>query len=558
VRINLAIATLLSSVLLSAAQTPTVFKNLSVTGTLALPSASVTASMLASGAAKANLSTMLPGLSASVEGTGTAGLDGGRWFIYDNSFLNNGQPSLRVDRRDTSGTGGTHRVNNSLWATSFTNPINASSQWTLLGEAFNTSNTSGTTYVASNGTVHRNIPTQTSATASASGNGTTATVTFTPGANTLATIPVGHTVLIEGMAPSGYNGRFKVTASSSGSVSFASSTTGAQTVAGTITDITTVASWGMNGNCIESTGETDPAWGCLGAEFDVTLEGSIPTTDAYKNRVGVQIQFNGPASTSGSHAGRALLLGTMPGLTWDTGMEFSGSYGTGIDFTPGTFTGNAITLPASGVIGAVDDITLAVASGGVQHFKNGTVDIWQINGNSLSGDFVPVADIARNIGEPTQRVKSLWAQSLGSSAVPVTNAYMSSVTTGSIGPTSGSLTVAAGSAGNLNLSGGSSGISLQVNGTSYWKVDGSTFALRPLGDGSANIGAAATEVGTIFTQNMQLKAYTVATLPSCASVSAGMIAYVTDASSPTYNATLTGGSSTKTLAMCNGTNWTAH
>lgn len=55
----------------------------------------------------------------------------------------------------------------------------------------------------------------------------------------------------------------------------------------------------------------------------------------------------------------------------------------------------------------------------------------------------------------------------------------------------------------------------------------------------------------------QLPVLTVATLPT-ASANAGCIAYVTDATSPTYNATLVGGGAVKCLAMSNGTNWTAH
>jgi hypothetical protein len=66
------------------------------------------------------------------------------------------------------------------------------------------------------------------ATTAASGTGTVATITFTPA----TTIPVGSILSISGMTPSGYNGTYTVTASSSGSVSFASSTTGSQTVAG--------------------------------------------------------------------------------------------------------------------------------------------------------------------------------------------------------------------------------------------------------------------------------------------------------------------------------------
>jgi hypothetical protein len=65
-------------------------------------------------------------------------------------------------------------------------------------------------------------------TTATSGTGTTATITFTPA----TTIPVGSIVRVSGVTPSGYNGTYTVTASSSGSVSFASSTTGSQTVAG--------------------------------------------------------------------------------------------------------------------------------------------------------------------------------------------------------------------------------------------------------------------------------------------------------------------------------------
>jgi hypothetical protein len=86
-------------------------------------------------------------------------------------------------------------------------------------------------------------------------------------------------------------------------------------------------------------------------------------------------------------------------------------------------------------------------------------------------------------------------------------------------------------------------------------------------DASAGGGALALKggasVGVTANPFVQITgAYTVASgasqLPTCASALAGAIAYVTDASSPSYNATLTGGSSTKTLAMCNGSTWTAH
>jgi hypothetical protein len=52
--------------------------------------------------------------------------------------------------------------------------------------------------------------------------------------------------------------------------------------------------------------------------------------------------------------------------------------------------------------------------------------------------------------------------------------------------------------------------------------------------------------------------YNVGTLPTCSSGTQGAIAYVHDATSPTYNAALTGGGGIAVLAFCNGSTWTAH
>lgn len=56
----------------------------------------------------------------------------------------------------------------------------------------------------------------------------------------------------------------------------------------------------------------------------------------------------------------------------------------------------------------------------------------------------------------------------------------------------------------------------------------------------------------------QLPAFTVAKLPLCSGPTRGMLVVVTDANSPTFGGSLTGGSTTTTLALCNGTSWLAH
>ena len=64
-----------------------------------------------------------------------------------------------------------------------------------------------------------------------SGNGTTATLTY----SSTNTYPVGSPITVAGMTPTGYNGTYVVTASTSTTVSYANTTTGSLTVAGTVT-----------------------------------------------------------------------------------------------------------------------------------------------------------------------------------------------------------------------------------------------------------------------------------------------------------------------------------
>jgi hypothetical protein len=52
--------------------------------------------------------------------------------------------------------------------------------------------------------------------------------------------------------------------------------------------------------------------------------------------------------------------------------------------------------------------------------------------------------------------------------------------------------------------------------------------------------------------------FTVSTLPTCNAPAANTTTFVTDALAPTYLGTLTGGSSTFTPVVCNGTNWVSY
>jgi hypothetical protein len=79
-------------------------------------------------------------------------------------------------------------------------------------------------------------------------------------------------------------------------------------------------------------------------------------------------------------------------------------------------------------------------------------------------------------------------------------------------------------------------------------------------DANVSISLAPKGAGTvqIASGGVQLPATTVGALATCTAALAGTIYYVTDASAPAYNVALTGGGAVKTLAMCNGAAWTAH
>ena len=76
------------------------------------------------------------------------------------------------------------------------------------------------------------------ATTGASGTGATATITFAT--QTYAPFYLGQTITVAGVTPAGYNGSHVVTACTTSSVSFASAATGAQTVPGTVTCVSTI------------------------------------------------------------------------------------------------------------------------------------------------------------------------------------------------------------------------------------------------------------------------------------------------------------------------------
>jgi hypothetical protein len=431
-----------------------------------LGAGSVTASMLATGAAAANLSTMLPNLSASVQGSGVPGLDIAHWRLYNGFSTWDPTPTLRVDRT-VSGTQTGTFAGGPYYAGMFqtTTGVNeVAYEWPLFSQVINYTNAStAAQHVAVGGYMLRNPPPNTVATTGASGDGTTATVAFSGG----ATIPVGHSVKIAGMTPSGYNGNWKVTASSAGSVSFLSATTGAQTVAGTIVDIALSPGWGANFVCTDQAGEPDPITGCVALELDSYTNYS--GTDANKSRVTLQMM----AGTG--HVSRGILQGTKGGATYDRAYELDGTYGIGFDFTNGSFASPAIMLATTqqicfdGTTGGACTRYLTYASGNLTYTvpggtafavgDGGTVGLNRILSNSgndlkltantgnklqlgLNGvdsvytldttGLYPENDNLRTLGTSALRWSTIYGTGLGASSFPVTNAYITNATLGAV------------------------------------------------------------------------------------------------------------------------------
>ena len=75
--------------------------------------------------------------------------------------------------------------------------------------------------------------------------------------------------------------------------------------------------------------------------------------------------------------------------------------------------------------------------------------------------------------------------------------------------------------------------------------------------GTTGSGAVALATSPTLTTPIVTR-YTVSTLPTCNSSLHGAIAAVTDATTPTYNGALTGGSTVEVPVYCNGSAWTSH
>ena len=152
------------------------------------------------------------------------------------------------------------------------------------------------------------------ATTSTSGTGSTATISFATQAST--PYAVGSTISVSGVTPSGYNGLYQVTAGNTSSVSYASATTGAQTVSGFISQAVLLANTSSFYQYVTST--------------SVQSAFSLPNTSTLQQGWSFRLN-NGGTGSMFIYSFTGVLLATVP-----TGVTY---YVTCIDTTVNTAAG---------------------------------------------------------------------------------------------------------------------------------------------------------------------------------------------------------------------------
>ena len=205
----------------------------------------------------------------------------------------------------------------------------------------------------------------------------------------------------------------------------------------------------------------------------------------------------------------------------------------------------------------------APQSGGTQ--ATGAFTTWAINGPGTIGGTMSGFNVGDHVspvgGTGTAPVFNVTA--VNSGAISTMSAISSGAYTAlpSSNPTM-TWTAVTGSGTGLTTTSPSwkpTAVSLTAGGSGYIgaNVTVSANANVSLITGTPSV-TALTSALVGFQSLVSLSPITVAGLPSCSTTLKGATALVTDASSPTYGGTLTGGSSTYALALCNGTAWTAH
>jgi len=289
-------------------------------------------------------------------------------------------------------------------------------------------------------------------------------------------------------------------------LSFTGNGTKAASATGTFT-VSDCAKWDANGNIIDA--------------------GSPCATVA----AGTTGQFAVYSASGSALAAHTLTAADIPALSYQAPLSFTGTGTKTISSTAAGVANNCAKWDANGNVvdagapcgtGSGSGSTLSAPStttvGNVPQYSNAT-------GTALSAGL----GIVTTLGNP-----GLDTNLATEKAVRTALAAAAGNTTGFVAGPSGALCTGTGC----------------VGGTSS-TIDVVTSVV-PL------LAAPNTFTGVNKFQQLQVSIYTVATLPACNASFEGQMEGVSDAVSPSYLATVTGGGSTHVPVYCNGTSWVAH
>jgi hypothetical protein len=344
--------------------------------------------------------------------------------------------------------------------------------------------------------------------------------TLTGGTNTSAALVIGSGASLAATG-SGSIAATSVPVGGVSSLSFTGNTTKAASSTGTVTT-SDCAKWDANGNIIDS-----------GAPCATVASGTIG-------------QFAYYSASGSALAAHSLIASDIPALNYQAPLNFTGSGSKAVSSTAAGTSGNCAKWDANGNVVDAGSPCGSGSGGGISVPSSTTV------GNVPQYSTASGTSLSTGLGVVT---------SVGSPGLDTNIPTEKSVRT--------AIAAAAAAAGNMPAQTGTSGY-LITNGTSVsWGnlATGASGALDcatvpgvcdvvtsivPL-KASANIFTGVNK----FSQ-LQVSIYTVATLPTCNSSLEGQMEGVSDASSPAYLATVSGGGSTHLPVYCNGTSWVAY